>query len=144
MDWDVLIPILMFLFPLVVSILDKRAKKRKGVPPVKAEPLFPPAPDGSEVRPEERPAAQDPSQPFGWAPPSYDAEGGTVSTGRTPEPIFPAQEAQANEAKHANEGQRAVERHIDTATQDDDKPKLEIDKKKLILYSEILKPKFDA
>ena len=42
------------------------------------------------------------------------------------------------------EGQRAVERHIDTATQDDDKPKLEIDKKKLILYSEILKPKFDA
>ena len=144
MDWDVLIPILMFLFPLVVSILDKRAKKRKGVPPVKAEPLFPPAPDGSEVRPEERPAAQDPSQPFGWAPPSYDAEGGTVRPGRTPEPIFPAQEAQANEAKYANEGQRAVERHIDTAAQDDDKLRLEIDKKKLILYSEILKPKFDA
>ena len=48
MDWDVLIPILMFLFPLVVSILDKRAKKRKGVPPVKAEPLFPPAEDQAD------------------------------------------------------------------------------------------------
>ena len=163
MDWDVLIPILMFLFPLVVSILDKRAKKRKGVPPVKAEPLFPPAPDGSEVRPEERPAAQDPSQPFGWAPPSYDAEGGTVRPGRTSEPLSQAQQdvfrgelpiRSPQEGKPdtfvmeatqtVTEGQRAVERHIDTAAQDDGKPKLEIDKKKLILYSEILKPKFDA
>lgn len=123
MDWDVLIPILMFLFPLVVSILDKRAKKRKGVPPVKAEPLFPPAED---IDQEER--AEAPGRASDY--PAIPLEG--------------AQEAQANETKPVTEGQRAVKRHIGTATQDDDKPKLEIDKKKLILYSEILKPKFDA
>ena len=153
MDWDVLIPILMFLFPLVVSILDKRAKKRKGVPPVKAEPLFPPAEDIDQEERAEAPgrASDYPAIPLEGAQgvkvfqrSVESAEGGTVPPGRTPEPIFPAQEAQANEAKLANEGQRAVERHIDTAAQDDDKPKLEIDKKKLILYSEILKPKFDA
>ena len=42
------------------------------------------------------------------------------------------------------EGQRAIDRHIETPAGSEEKPKLEIDKKKLILYSEILKPKFDA
>ena len=41
------------------------------------------------------------------------------------------------------EGQRAVTRRIQEVEEIDPRPKLEIDKKKLILYSEILKPKFD-
>ena len=138
MDWEVLIPILMFLFPLVAALLDKRARKRKGVPPVKARPVFPSASDVSASRPSERPAAQGPSQPYGWAPPAYDAEGGTVPKGRPAETVFKAQEQIL-----PVEGQRAVTRRIQEVEEIDPRPKLEIDKKKLILYSEILKPKFD-
>ncbi len=141
MDWDVLIPILMFLFPLVVSILDKRAKKRKGVPPVKAEPLFPPAED---IDQEER--AEAPGRPGRPSEPLSQAQ---QEVFRGELPIRSPQEGKPDTfvmeaTQTVTEGQRAVERHIGTATQDDDKPKLEIDKKKLILYSEILKPKFDA
>ncbi len=141
MDWDVLIPILMFLFPLVVSILDKRAKKRKGVPPVKAEPLFPPAED---IDQEER--AEAPGRPGRTSEPLSQAQQDVF---RGELPIRSPQEGKPDTfvmeaTQTVTEGQRAVERHIDTAAQDDDKPKLEIDKKKLILYSEILKPKFDA
>ena len=141
MDWDVLIPILMFLFPLVVSILDKRAKKRKGVPPVKAEPLFPPAEDIDQEERAEAPGRTGrPSEPLSQA--QQDVFRGEL-------PIRSPQEGKPDTfvmeaTQTVTEGQRAVERHIDTAAQDDDKPKLEIDKKKLILYSEILKPKFDA
>ena len=141
MDWDVLIPILMFLFPLVVSILDKRAKKRKGVPPVKAEPLFPPAEDIDQEERAEAPGRPGrPSEPLSQA--QQDVFRGEL-------PIRSPQEGKPDTfvmeaTQTVTEGQRAVERHIDTAAQDDDKPKLEIDKKKLILYSEILKPKFDA
>ena len=140
MDWDVLIPILMFLFPLVVSILDKRAKKCKGVPPVKAEPLFPPAEDIDQEERAEAPGRPGrPSEPL--SQPQQDVFRGELPI-RSPQgkPDTFVMEA----TQTVTEGQRAVERHIDTATQDDDKPKLEIDKKKLILYSEILKPKFDA
>ena len=144
MDWDVLIPILMFAFPVVVAILDKRAKKRRGVPPVQSRPVFPPvqsqplfptAAQDSGARPAKRPTASDPSQPVGWAPPSYDHEGGTVSSGRLPNPASDS------------EGQRAIsrERHKEVVTEEKNpEPKLRIDKKNLILYSEILKPKFDA
>ena len=141
MDWDVLIPILMFLFPLVVSILDKRAKKRKGVPPVKAEPLFPPAEDIDQEERAEAPGRTGrPSEPLSQA--QQDVFRGEL-------PIRSPQEGKPDTfvmeaTQTVTEGQRAVERHIDTAAQDDGKPKLEIDKKKLILYSEILKPKFDA
>ena len=139
MDWEVLIPILMFLFPLVAALLDKRARKRKGAPPVIARPVFPSASDVSASRPSERPAAQDPSQPYGWAPPTYDAEGGTVPKGRPAETVFKMQKDDLPPV----EGQRAIVRRIQEVEEIDPRTKLEIDKKKLILYSEILKPKFD-
>ncbi|MBR1578526.1 MAG: hypothetical protein IJ653_08095 [Bacteroidales bacterium] len=172
MDWDVLIPILMFLFPLVVSILDKRAKKRKGVPPVKAEPLFPPAEDIDQEERAEAPgrASDYPTIPLEGAQgvnvfrrSVESAEGGTVRPGRPSEPLSQAQQdvfrgelpiRSPQEGKPdtfvmeatqtVTEGQRAIDRHIETPAGSEEKPKLEIDKKKLILYSEILKPKFDA
>ena len=164
MDWDVLIPILMFAFPVVVALLDKRAKKRRGVPPVQSRPIFPPATSGSGARPEKRPTASDPSQPFGWAPPSYDAEGGTFSPGRLPNTTSWSQADRMNRSpqeevsrgelpdrrpaeESISEGQRAIsrERHQEVVTEEKNpEPKLRIDKKNLILYSEILKPKFDA
>ena len=145
MDWDVLIPILMFAFPVAVAVLDKRVKKRRAEQQ-RSRPYFPPAASGSGARPEKRPAPQDPSQPYGWAPPSYGAEGGTVSPGRLPQPsILP--QAEENNSVSSVEGQRAIsrERHKEVAPETKDpEPKLRIDKKNLILYSEILKPKFDA
>lgn len=110
MDWEVLIPILMFLFPLVVSILDKRAKKRKGIPPVKSAPV------GMEI-------------------PSFQP------TQESPEPEIIVKEVQT---RPATEGERAILKHEEKKAAAEEKPKFEIDKKKLILYSEILKPKFDA
>ena len=152
MDWDILIPILMFAFPIAVAVLDKRAKKRRGVPSVQSRPIFPPAASGSGVRPEKRPAAQDPSQPFDWAPPSYDAEGGTVSPERLPNTTNSSQADRVGRSarlaeNNTIEGQRAIsrERRREVVTEEKDpEPKLRIDKKNLIFYSEILKPKFDA
>ena len=148
MEW--LIPLLMFAFPVAIALLDKRAKKRKGIPQVLSRPVFPPASSGSGARPEKRPTLSDPSQPFGWAPPSYDAEGGTVSHGRLPDPTVLTQATPSNKPAANNpseEGQRAISKERRKATETkkvNPGQKLEIDKKKLIIYSEILKPKFDA
>lgn len=107
MDWEVLIPILFFAIPVAASLLDKRAKKRKGIPP------------------------EDRNHPR-----SLKREGpGTESVEQVP--ALPEEAVQ--------EGQRAIVREKKPEKKDDPQPKkLEIDKKKLILYSEILKPKFDA
>ena len=129
MDWDILIPILMFLFPLVVATLDKRAQQRKGIPPVKAEPVFPPAEDQADrgFPPEDR-----------NHPRFRKREGSAVEdSGRGP-----AQQDVFREESPV-EGERAIVREKKDIGHSE-KPKLEIDKKKLILYSEILKPKFDA
>ncbi|MCR4860117.1 MAG: hypothetical protein K5910_05590 [Bacteroidales bacterium] len=117
---EYLIPILMFLFPLAVAILDKQVKKRKGVPPVKARPVFP-----FEVKPEayERPVVRE----GGLAPRQKET------------PAEPAEPAVA--ANH--EGEHAFTRKKVILESEPETPKFEIDKKKLILYSEILKPKFD-
>ena len=115
MDWEVLIPILFFALPVAISILDKRARKRKGVPSVQARPVI-------------DPAAENPAdfQPVGEVAPEN----------RSHLPTRP-------EAP-SDEGQRAIHRDEKKKAQEDGQKKLEIDKKKLILYSEILKPKFDA
>lgn len=106
MDWEVLIPILFFALPVVISLLDKRAKKQKGVPPVQARPVVFPA--------------QDDARPYGEVVPTR--------------PEAPS-----------DEGQRAIHREEkEKKVQEEGPQKLEIDKKKLILYSEILKPKYDA
>ena len=155
MDWEALVPILFFAIPLVISLLDKRAKKQKGVPPVQARPVFPPdAEDDPEDLPGKRPAAPDPSQPDGWAPPSYGAEGGYGFPGRssgstdTPQPdVFRGDLPDRSQTESSSEeGPRAIHREAKKQTESEDgaQQKLEIDKKKLILYSEILKPKFDA
>ena len=166
MDWEILIPLLMFAFPVVVSLLDKRAKRKRAAspPPVSrptypARPAIPPfsrqsVPPGP--LPRKRPAAPDPSQPFGWAPPSYGAEGGTVSLGRAPGGTAAASKAPVSNDQYVRhsleeeipveEGVRAIHREETKKAPGPVQPadKLQIDKKKLIIYSEILKPKFDA
>lgn len=123
MYWKKLIPILFFLLPLVISFLDKRAKKRKGIPPVKAAPIDPASP---------LPSASERMAPGKTGLPGIP-KGGAVSSERLPDP-----------AENGTEGERAILRNAEKKDDEGRKPKLEIDKKKLILYSEILKPKFDA
>ncbi len=169
MDWEVLIPLLMFAFPVVVSLLDKRAKrKRAASPPPVSRPTYPARPARPAIPPfsrqsvppgplpRKRPATPDPSQPFGWAPPSYGAEGGTVSLGRAPEGTAATSKSPVSHDQYVRnslteempveEGVRAIHREETEKVPEPVQPadKLKIDKKKLIIYSEILKPKFDA
>ena len=106
---EVLIPLLMFLVPLVITILDKRAKAQKTAGS---------AQHGS-------PAIHTPATPL--TDPESASDNVTL-------PL--------TEPHPESEGQRAINRLEKTKDKPEEK-KLEIDKKKLILYSEILKPKFD-
>ena len=143
MDWEFLIPLLMFAFPVAVALLDKRAKKRKGVPKVQSRPVFPPA----QGFPETRALAPDrvsdyPALPLEGAQgvknstrSDWSAEGATAS-----------EEDLRSRSKQEEEGQRAISRKRRKEAEMKDvnpEPKFEIDKKKLIIYSEILKPKYD-
>ena len=119
---EYLIPILMFLFPVVVAILDKRAKQRKKAASAAPRPQFPPISFNPAPQPVVRPAPQE----------------------NVPRESIP-QEAPAPVFRPNLEGQRAIHREADHVEAGQPAPKkLEIDKKKLILYSEILKPKYDA
>ncbi len=124
---EYLIPILMFLFPVVVAILDKRAKQRKKAASAAPRPQFPPISFNPAPQPVVRPAPQE-----------------NAPQENVPRESIP-QEAPAPVFRPNLEGQRAIHREADHPTVSEPAPeKLEIDKKKLILYSEILKPKFDA
>ena len=123
MDWDFLIPILFFAFPVAVAILDKRIKKRRQESSAQPRPPFPSA-----------------NRPWSPYPPA-------ANTTATEEILRQAQDDSSRNDERTNEGQRAIarERHQEVAAdKKDPEPKLRIDKKNLILYSEILKPKFDA
>ena len=120
---EYLIPILMFLFPVVVAILDKRVKQRKKAASAAPRPQFPPISfnPAPRVQPAARPVVQE-NIPLDSVP----------------------QEAPVPTFRPNLEGQRAIHREADHTVVSEPAPqKLEIDKKKLILYSEILKPKFD-
>ncbi len=101
--------LLMVSFPLLVAVIDRQYKKRKGVPQVKAHPLFP-GDEAEEAGPEPK-----------HRPVSMREEGERAIV-RPKQPVA-ARQPESAPAKTEE--------------------KLEIDKKKLILYSEILKPKFD-
>lgn len=117
MDWEFLIPLLMFAFPVVVALLDKRARQKRA-----ASPSFPKPTAREQV-------SRELAREF-----SPEAAGGV------------APENRSQESEYGQEGVRAVHKN---APQDAPEPvqpadKLKIDKKKLIIYSEILKPRFDA
>ena len=165
MEW--LIPLLMFAFPVAIALLDKRAKKRKGVTQVLSRPAFPPAQRFPETRASAPDRASDyPAIPLEGAQgvkdskrSDWSAEGGYGFPDRLPKPTDSSHAAKSSNTyvvsgdelpsrnQQEEEGQRAISKERRKAT--DTKKvnpgqKLEIDKKKLIIYSEILKPKFDA
>ena len=166
MDWEVLIPILMFAFPVIVALLDKRAKQKRAAsqPTPRPRPIFPSS----------SPAARELARNEGN---SSDGAAGKVerSEVRTSGPAGPgtfenqkSERAlrtqgvtgggapfidsnslggleQKDDAPKNEEGVRAIHRkEKETKVEKQPADKLKIDPKKLILYSEILKPKFDA
>ena len=140
MDWEVLIPILFFALPVVISLLDKRAKKQKGVPPVQARPVVFPAQD--DARPDGEVVLENRSHPR-----LRKREGPADEVGgRGPaQPDVFRDDLPIRPEAPSDEGQRAIHREEkEKKVQEEGPQKLEIDKKKLILYSEILKPKYDA
>ena len=111
MDWEFLIPLLMFAFPVVVALLDKRARQKRAASPTPKPSTHRPSPISfEEFAREFSPEAAGGSQEFGQEGIRAVHKNGPQEA---PEPVQPAD-------------------------------KLKIDKKKLIIYSEILKPKFDA
>ena len=121
MDWEFLIPLLMFAFPVVVALLDKRARQKRA-----ASPSFPKPTAGEQVS---REFAREFAREF-----SPEGAGGV------------APENRSQESGYGQEGVRAVHKNGPQEAPEPVQPadKLKIDKKKLIIYSEILKPKFDA
>ena len=146
MDWEVLIPILMFAFPVIVALLDKRAKQKRT------------ASQPSRTRPAARELARNDGrsadEAAGGVAPGNRAtlgtvRGGTASEaqrwGPTKEDVSGGKLRSSPDQEQSEEGVRAIHRKKkETNVEKQPADKLKIDPKKLILYSEILKPKFDA
>ena len=112
---EFILPVLIVSFVVFLSALDARNRKQKGTPQVQSRPYLEDLASVLEEE-EEAPAAE--------AAPREEQP-------RTPEV--------------AEEGERAVRRapKSEAPETENPEPKLRIDKKNLILYSEILKPKYD-
>ena len=113
---DFILPVLIVAFMVLLSALDARTRKKKGTPQVQSRPYLE---DLASVLEEEEVEA-----------PVEEAE---------------VREEQPDAPRAAEEGERAVHKtpQVEVPETENPEPKLRIDKKNLILYSEILKPKFD-
>ena len=151
MDWEVLIPILMFAFPVIVALLDKRAKQKRAAsqPTPRPRPSFPSV---REIPGQARNDVRMTDAAAGGVAPGNPAtlgtvRGGTASEaqrwGPTKEDVFGGKPRRSPEDQ-SEEGVRAIKKREEKSPQrQEPADKLKIDKKKLILYSEILKPKYD-
>ena len=113
------LPFLVMIFVLVVSTLDAIKKKQKGTPQVQSRPYL-----------EDLVSIQEEDEEEVVEAPVEEAE---------------VREEQPDAPRAAEEGERAVHKtpRVEAPETENPEPKLRIDKKNLILYSEILKPKFD-
>jgi len=143
MDWEFLIPLLMFAFPVVIALLDKRARQKRA-----ASPSFPKPTAREQVSREFAPEAAGGVAPENRSHPRLRKREGPADevSGRGPaqQDVFGGNPAGSQE--FGQEGIRAVHKNGPQEAPEPVQPadKLKIDKKKLIIYSEILKPKFDA
>jgi hypothetical protein len=145
MDWEVLIPILMFAFPVIVALLDKRAKQKRAAsqPTPRPRPTFPSVSRDAAVR---ELAPENVRQ--GRTPPTDTVSGPLPLTEPRVATVFrgDSRDSRTQNENNSNteEGVRAIKKREEKSPQrQQPADKLKIDKKKLILYSEILKPKYD-
>lgn len=142
---EIVILLLVFGFPILSVILDKN--KKKGVPKVKSRPI---------VWPADKPAAQKKPGSAGTAPAKPTADGSTrpaaaaaapagpavAAPGPAPvAPVFP--DAGTAAASYMNEARSTASRPAQAEKEPEEKKKFS-EKQKLIIYSEIMKPKFDG
>lgn len=118
---ELIIPILMFAIPVIIAVLDNKKRKNAGKPQVFSEPLFPEAP-----LPEEKDLMGDNTQR-------------QVRIKPAPAPSARPKPAQKVAHKPVIQPKQKPAARIET----EEENSIEIDPKKLIIYSEILKPKFD-
>lgn len=139
---EIVILLLVFGLPILSVILDKN--KKKGVPKVKSRPI---------VWPADKPAAQKKPGSAGTAPAKPTADGSTrpaaapagpavAAPGPAPAaPVFP--DAGTAAASYMNETRSTASRAAPAVEEPQEKKKFS-EKQKLIIYSEIMKPKFDG
>lgn len=142
---EIVILLLVFGLPILSVILDKN--KKKGVPKVKSRPI---------VWPADKPAAQKKPGSAGTAPAKPTADGSTrpaeapaaparpAATASEPapaSPVFP--DAGTAAASYMNETRSTASRAAQAVEESQEKKKFS-EKQKLIIYSEIMKPKFDG
>lgn len=142
---EIVILLLVFGLPILSVILDKN--KKKGVPKVKSRPI---------VWPADKPAAQKKPGSAGTAPAKPTADGSTrpaaapaaparpAATAPEPapaSPVFP--DAGTAAASYMNETRSTASRAAQAVEEPQEKKKFS-EKQKLIIYSEIMKPKFDG
>lgn len=142
---EIVILLLVFGLPILSVILDKN--KKKGVPKVKSRPI---------VWPADKPAAQKKPGSARTAPAKPTADGSTrpaeapaaparpAATASEPapaSPVFP--DAGMAAASYMNETRSTASRAAQAVEEPQEKKKFS-EKQKLIIYSEIMKPKFDG
>lgn len=142
---EIVILLLVFGLPILSVILDKN--KKRGVPKVKSRPI---------VWPADKPAAQKKPGSAGTAPAKPAADGSTrpaaapaaparpAATAPEPapaSPVFP--DAGTAAASYMNETRSTASRAAQAVEEPQEKKKFS-EKQKLIIYSEIMKPKFDG
>lgn len=142
---EIVILLLVFGLPILSVILDKN--KKKGVPKVKSRPI---------VWPADKPAAQKKPGSARTAPAKPAADGSTrpaaapaaparpAATAPEPapaSPVFP--DAGTAAASYMNEARSTASRPAQAVEKPEEKKKFS-EKQKLIIYSEIMKPKFDG
>lgn len=139
---EIVILLLVFGLPILSVILDKN--KKKGVPKVKSRPI---------VWPADKPAAQKKPGSARTAPAKPAADGSTrhaaaparpAATASEPapaSPVFP--DAGTAAASYMNETRSTASRAAQAVEEPQEKKKFS-EKQKLIIYSEIMKPKFDG
>lgn len=144
---EIVILLLVFGLPILSVILDKN--KKKGVPKVKSRPI---------VWPADKPAAQKKPGSARTAPAKPAADGSTrhaeapaaparpAATASEPAPASPSPvipDAGMAAASYMNETRSTASRAAQAVEEPQEKKKFS-EKQKLIIYSEIMKPKFDG
>lgn len=139
---EIVILLLVFGLPILSVILDKN--KKKGVPKVKSRPI---------VWPADKPAAQKKPGSARTAPAKPAADGSTRHAGAPARPAATASEpapaspvfpdAGMAAASYMNETRSTASRAAQAVEEPQEKKKFS-EKQKLIIYSEIMKPKFDG
>lgn len=144
---EIVILLLVFGLPILSVILDKN--KKKGVPKVKSRPI---------VWPADKPAAQKKPGSAGTAPAKPTADGSTrpaaapaaparpAATAPEPAPASPSPvipDAGMAAASYMNKTRSTASRAAPAVEEPQEKKKFS-EKQKLIIYSEIMKPKFDG